>query len=72
MFLVLETNYGGEPTAAAKNMSSYLSVSDTAADTGSHGDDQGEFEKLPPEIRKEEIRKFLTSGSMSKNLHDRL
>jgi hypothetical protein len=53
-------------------MPSFHWVSDTAVDTGSYSDDQEEFEKLHLEIRKEEIRKFLTSGSVSKNLYDRL
>ena len=47
-------------------------MSDTAVDTGSYSDDQEEFEKLHLEIRKEEIRKFLTSGSVSKNIYDSL
>ena len=59
-------------TAAAATIPTYLSMSDTAVDTGAHGKDQEEFHKLHLEIRKDEIRKFLTSGSVSKNLHDRL
>ena len=45
-------------------------MDDTAGDTGAHGKDQEEFEKLNLEVRKDEIRKFLSSGSVSKNLHD--
>jgi hypothetical protein len=46
-------------------------MSDSAVDTGAHGEDQEEFEKLHLEIRKDEIRKFLTSRSVSKSFHDR-
>ena len=59
-------------TAAAAAVPSFLSVSDTAVDNGSYSDDQEEFKKLHLDIRKEEIRKFLASGSVSKNLYDRL
>ena len=41
-------------------------------DAGSCSDDQEEFEKVHLEIKREEIRKLLTSGSVSKNLYDRL
>ena len=57
---------------AAATLPTYLSMDDTAGDTRAHGEDQEEFEKLNLEIRKDEIRKFRTSGSVSKNIHDRL
>jgi hypothetical protein len=59
-------------TAAAATLPTYLSTDDTAGDSEAHGEDQEEFEKLNLELRKNEIRKFLSSGSVSKNLHDRL
>lgn len=59
-------------TAAAATLPTYLSTDDTAGDSEAHGEDQEEFEKLNLELRKNEIRKFLSSGSVSKNLHGRL
>ena len=53
-------------TAAVATVPAFHLVSDTAVDTGSYSDDQEEFEKLHLEIRKEEIRKFWTSGSVLK------
>ena len=41
-------------------------------DDGSGSDDQEEFEKIHLETKKEEIRKLLSSGTVSKKLYDRL
>ena len=62
--------------AAAATVPSFHPVSDSAVthedDAGSCSDDQEEFEKVHLEIKREEIRNLLTSGSVSKNLYDRL
>jgi formylmethanofuran dehydrogenase subunit E len=39
---------------------------------GSDSDDQEEFEKIHLESKKEEIRKLLSSGTVSKKLYNRL
>jgi hypothetical protein len=59
-------------TAAAATLPTYLLTDDTAGDSEAHGEYQEEFEKLNLERQKSEIRKFLSSGSVSKNIHDRL
>ena len=58
-------------TAAATTLTAYLSTGDTADDSEAQ-DEFEEFEKLNLELQKNEIRKFLSSGSVSKNIHDRL